>query len=60
VGCNCRETLEKEQAQLNALIADGNLFQTDVTHATEASKRIGEIDELVMAAMERWEALASK
>jgi ABC transport system ATP-binding/permease protein len=54
------EALEKEQAQLNALIADGTLFQTDVKRATEASKRIGEIDELVMAAMERWEALASK
>jgi ABC transport system ATP-binding/permease protein len=54
------EALEKEQAVLNALIADGSLFQSDVKRATEASKRIGDIDELVMQAMERWEMLASR
>jgi ABC transport system ATP-binding/permease protein len=54
------EALEKEQAELNALIADGSIFQTDAKRGKEASKRIGEIDELIMAAMERWEMLASK
>jgi ABC transport system ATP-binding/permease protein len=54
------EALEKEQAELNALIADGTLFQTDTKRATAASKRIGDIDELVMAAMTRWEELAAR
>ncbi len=54
------EALEKEQAELNALIADGSLFQTDSKRATAASQRIGTIDELVMAAMTRWEELAAR
>jgi ABC transport system ATP-binding/permease protein len=54
------EALEKEQTELNALIADGSLFQTDTKRATAASKRIGDIDELVMQAMTRWEELAAR
>ena len=54
------EALEKEQAEINAQLADGAIFQKDPKRATELSKRTGEIDALVMAAMERWEVLASR
>ncbi|MEQ1596954.1 MAG: ATP-binding cassette domain-containing protein [Casimicrobium sp.] len=54
------ESLEKEQATINAELADGVIFQKDPKRATEISKRSGEIDALVMEAMERWEALASR
>jgi ABC transport system ATP-binding/permease protein len=54
------EALEKEQIELNVLIADGSIFQRDAKRATEVSKRLGEIDDLILQAMERWEALASR
>ncbi|HNY48915.1 MAG TPA: ATP-binding cassette domain-containing protein, partial [Casimicrobium sp.] len=54
------EALEKEQATINAELADGVIFQKDPKRATEISKRSSEIDALVMEAMERWEALASR
>jgi len=54
------EALEKEQAEINAQLADGAIFQKDPKRATELSKRTGEIDVLVMEAMERWEVLASR
>ena len=53
------EALEKEQADINERLADGAIFQKDPKGAAALSKRVGEIDELVMAAMERWEALSS-
>ena len=52
------EALEKEQADINEILADGAIFQKDPKGAAALSKRVGEIDELVMAAMERWEALS--
>jgi ATP-binding cassette subfamily F protein uup len=54
------EALEKEQAAINAELADGVIFQKDPKRATEISKRSSEIDALVMEAMERWEDLASR
>ncbi len=54
------EALEKEQATINAELADGVIFQKDPKRATEISKRSSEIDALVMEAMERWEDLASR
>ena len=52
------EALEKEQADINEILADGAIFQKDPKGAAALSKRVAEIDELVMAAMERWEALS--
>ncbi len=54
------EALEAEQGELNVLLADGAIFQSDPKRATIAAKRVGELDELILAAMEQWEALASR
>lgn len=51
------EALEKEQTTINLTLADGAIFQKDPKGAAALAKRASEIDELVMAAMERWEAL---
>lgn len=51
------EALEKEQAELTAKLADGSWFVTDADAATKASQRLGEIDELMLEKMERWDAL---
>ena len=51
------ETLEKEQAEINALLADGKIFQSDPKRANEISKRSGELDILIHDAMARWEVL---
>ena len=52
------EALEKEQADINEKLADGAIFQKDAKGAAALAKRVSEIDELVMNAMERWEALS--
>ena len=54
------EAMEAEQGELNALLADGAIFQSDPKRAAEAAKRVGELDELILAAMEQWETLASR
>ncbi|WP_315078084.1 ATP-binding cassette domain-containing protein [Acinetobacter guillouiae] len=51
------EALEKEQAELTTKLADGSWFVTDADAATKASQRLGEIDELLLEKMERWDAL---
>lgn len=51
------ETLEAEQADLNAKLADGSWFTQDLTSATKASERVAEIDELLLEKMERMEVL---
>lgn len=51
------EALEKEQTELTAKLADGSWFVTDANAATKASQRLGEIDELMLEKMERWDAL---
>ncbi len=53
------EAFEKEQADINEKLADGAIFQEDPKGAAALAKRVSEIDELVAAAMERWEALSS-
>ena len=54
------EAMEKEQAEINAKLADGAIFQSDPKGATELSKRTGELDDLILEAMARWEELASR
>jgi ABC transport system ATP-binding/permease protein len=51
------EALEKEQTEINKTLADGAIFQKDPKGAAALAKRVGEIDDVVAAAMERWEAL---
>ncbi|ENX30202.1 ATP-binding cassette domain-containing protein [Acinetobacter lwoffii] len=51
------EALEKEQVEINAQLADGSLFVTDSDKALKLSKRLSEIDELLLEKLERWEEL---
>ncbi len=51
------EALEKEQAEINDILADGSLFIKDADKAMKLSERLGEIDELLLEKLERWEEL---
>ncbi|AYA02933.1 ATP-binding cassette domain-containing protein [Acinetobacter sp. WCHAc010034] len=51
------EALEKEQADINAQLADGSLFISDADKAMKLSSRLNEIDELLLEKLERWEEL---
>ncbi len=51
------EALEKEQAEINAQLADGSLFVSDADKAMKLSNRLTEIDDLLLEKLERWEAL---
>ncbi|HMS27053.1 MAG TPA: ATP-binding cassette domain-containing protein [Burkholderiaceae bacterium] len=52
------EALEAEQSTIRTQLADGKLFSTDNAKALELTQRDAEIDDLLLAAMERWEALS--
>lgn len=49
--------LENEQTQLQEKLADGSWFNTDLQGATQATKRLEEIETQLLTALERWEAL---
>lgn len=51
------EALESEQAELSDKLADGSWFVKDAAAATKASERLGEIDEILLEKMERWDEL---
>ena len=51
------EALEKEQAHINAQLADGSLFTSDADQAMKLSNRLTEIDEQLLQKLERWEEL---
>ncbi len=51
------EALEKEQADINAQLADGSLFVSDADKAMKLSNRLTEIDEQLLEKLERWEEL---
>lgn len=51
------EALEKEQTEINALLADGSLFISNADKAMTLSNRLTEIDELLLEKLERWEEL---
>ena len=53
------QTLESEQAEINAALLDGSLFASDAARAAQLSARHAEIEEQWLAAMERWEALGA-
>jgi ATP-binding cassette subfamily F protein uup len=54
------EALEKEQTQTRAQLADGNIYQRDPGLAQQLFRRDTEIDDLLLAAMERWEVLSAR
>ncbi len=51
------EALEAEQAELALLIADPEFYAAEPQRATEAQTRHAQIDDELLAALERWEAL---
>ncbi len=51
------EALEKEQAEINDILADGSLFVSDADQAMKLSNRLTEIDDLLLEKLERWEEL---
>jgi ABC transport system ATP-binding/permease protein len=52
------EVLEAEQAAVRAKLADGSLYSADPAQALTLTQRDAELDELLLAAMERWESLS--
>jgi ATP-binding cassette subfamily F protein uup len=54
------EALEKEQAEARAQLADGSIYQRDAGLAQKLFKRDAEIDDVLLAAMERWEILSAR
>ena len=53
------EALEQEQAALTAELADGSLYSRDGARAAQLAARSAQIEDELMAALERWEALGS-
>ena len=54
------EALEGEQASIQAALADGSLYRTDPAQAAAFASRNAAIEDELMAALERWEALGNK
>ena len=52
-------SLEAEQKAITELIADPSLYAKDAQRATDLHARYAQIDEELLAAMERWEALGN-
>ena len=52
------EVLETEQAGIRAQLADGSIYSKDAALALQLTQRDAELDELLLAAMERWESLS--
>jgi ATP-binding cassette subfamily F protein uup len=54
------EVLETEQASINTMLADPEIYKTDLDKATALQLRLTELDLALIAALERWESLESK
>ena len=54
------EALEQEQVALNNALAYGSLYVSDPQGAAEKAARVLQIDDELLAAMERWEALSQR
>jgi len=54
------EALEQEQAALNHALADGALYISDPKTAADKAARVAQIDDELLGAMERWEALSQR
>ncbi|HZY16985.1 MAG TPA: ATP-binding cassette domain-containing protein [Ramlibacter sp.] len=53
------QALEQEQSALQAELADGTLYARDGERAAQLAARNAQIEDDLMAALERWEALGS-
>jgi ATP-binding cassette subfamily F protein uup len=51
------ETLEQEQKAIQDELADGSLYRTDGVRAAQLAERSTQIDDALIAALERWEHL---
>jgi ATP-binding cassette subfamily F protein uup len=51
--------LEVEQKDINDLLADGSLYAIDNARALKLATRSAEIDDALLAALERWETLGA-
>jgi len=51
------DALEREQASIAAELADGSLYARDPARAAQLAARSAQIEDELMAALERWEAL---
>jgi ATP-binding cassette subfamily F protein uup len=54
------EALETEQKTISARLEDGSVFANDAQEGARLSERYGQIDEELLAALERWEELDAK
>ena len=54
------ESLEKEQTNVRAQLSDGSVYQRDPGLAQQLFRRDTEIDDQLLAAMERWEILSAR
>ena len=52
--------LEAEQGEIGAALADGSLYSTDNLQALKLATRNAQIDDELMAALERWDALGKQ
>ncbi len=50
-------TLEAEQQTINATLADGSLYASDNARALQLANRSAQIDDALLAALDRWEEL---
>jgi len=53
------EALEREQKDLGALLASADLYAEDPPRAEAAQMRYAQIDDELLAALERWETLGA-
>jgi len=53
------EALEQEQKDIHGELADGSLYVNDIARASRLSERSAQIDNELIAALERWEALGN-
>jgi ABC transport system ATP-binding/permease protein len=53
------EALEQEQRSINDELADGQLYGSNPARAAELAQRSARIDEELVAALQRWEALGT-
>jgi ATP-binding cassette subfamily F protein uup len=52
--------LEDEQSAIAAMLADPNIYKEKVAEVKRLNQRNSEIDELLMDALERWEAIEAR
>ena len=54
------ENLEKEQTNVRAQLSDGSVYQRDPGLAQQLFRRDTEIDDQLLASLERWESLSAR